>query len=158
MNIEAKIEALLEARFREPDLEDCFTVEVLLRAGNRVEVAFDSDSGVTFEKCQKLSRFLESHLDTEGWLGEKYVLDVSSPGLSRPLKFRRQYPRNIGRTVEVLLNDDSVHKGKLKAADDEQITLEEMKKVEVQGKMKKMQVDTIIPYDDIQSTYVKVTF
>jgi ribosome maturation factor RimP len=158
MDIEAKIEALLEARFREPDLEDCFTVEVLLRAGNRLEVAFDSDSGVSFEKCQKLSRFLEAHLDGEGWLGEKYVLDVSSPGLSRPLKFRRQYPRNIGRTVEVHLQDNSVHKGKLTAADEEQITLEESKMVEVKGKMKKMQVDTIIPFDHIQFTYVKVTF
>lgn len=158
MSIEAKIEALLEERFREPDLADCFTVEILLRAGNRLEVAFDSDSGVSFEKCQKLSRYLEAHLDAEGWLGEKYVLDVSSPGLSRPLIFQRQYPRNIGRNVEVHLHDGTVRKGKLKGADETQITLEEIQKTDSQGKKKKMAVDTAIPFDSIQSTYVKVTF
>ncbi len=124
--VESKIAALLEQRFQEPDLSDCFTVEVALKPGNRLEVAFDSDSGVTFEKCKIVSRFLESHLDTEGWLGEKYMLDVSSPGISRPLVFLRQYPRNVGRTVEVTLADHSVHKGILIAADTETITVEEM--------------------------------
>lgn len=156
--VETKIEALLAERFRETDLADCFTVEVVLRPGNRLEVYFDSDSGVTFEKCQKVSRFLEAHLDAEGWLGEKYVLDVSSPGIGRPLAFQRQYPRNLGRTVEVTLTDDSVHKGILKAADGESITVEEKVKVEQNGKMKKATVQTVIPFDNIKSTVVKVTF
>ncbi len=156
--VEAKIEALLAERFQEPDLADCFTVEVVLRPGNRLEVAFDSDSGVTFEKCQVVSRFLEAHLDTEGWLGERYTLDVSSPGVGRPLAFRRQYPRNIGRTLEVTLNDGSKLKGVLKAADADAITLEETKKVEVNGRKKKASVQTVIPFDNIRSTIVKVTF
>ncbi len=156
--VEAKIEALLEARFLEPDLADCFTVEVVLRPGNRLEVAFDSDSGVTFEKCRLVSRYLEAHLDAEGWLGERYVLDVSSPGVGRPLAFKRQYPRNVGRTVEVTLNDDAKHKGILKAADADAITLEETKKVETNGKKKKTTVQTVIPFHNIKETIVKVTF
>lgn len=156
--VESKIAALLEQRFKEHDLSDCFTVEVALKPGNRLEVAFDSDSGITFEKCQVVSRFLESHLDAEGWLGEKYVLDVSSPGISRPLAFRRQYPRNIGRTVEVILADNSVHKGILTAAEDETITVEEKVVLLENGKKKKTTVQTVIPFENIHSTVVKVTF
>lgn len=156
--VEAKIEALLEERFREPDLNDCFTVEVKLNAGNRLEVAFDSDSGVTLEKCRIVSRFLEAHLDEEGWLGEKYALDVSSPGIGRPLAFRRQYTRNLGRTVLVTLTDDTAHKGVLQAADENQITIEEEVKVEKNGKTKKTKVLTVIPFDNIKSTVVKVIF
>jgi len=156
--VESKIAALLEQRFQEPDLSDCFTVEVALKPGNRLEVAFDSDSGVTFEKCKIVSRFLESHLDTEGWLGEKYMLDVSSPGISRPLVFLRQYPRNVGRTVEVTLADHSVHKGILIAADTETITVEEKVTLLENGKKKKTTVQTVIPFNNIHSTVVKVTF
>lgn len=156
--IENKIEELLAQRFQEADLADCFTIEVLLRPGNRLEVAFDSDSGVTIEKCQTISRFLEAHLDKEGWLGERYTLDVSSPGVSRPLKFRRQYPRNIGRTVEVILHDDTKHKGILRAADDHAITIEEKVQTEINGKKKKGLAQTAIPFDAIKSTTVKVTF
>lgn len=156
--VESKIAALLEQRFQEPDLSDCFAVEIALRPGNRLEVAFDSDSGVTFEKCQVVSRFLESHLDAEGWLGEKYVLDVSSPGITRPLAFRRQYPRNVGRTVEVTLVDSSVHKGILTAADAETITVEEKVVLVENGKKKKTTAQTVISFDNIHSTVVKVTF
>jgi ribosome maturation factor RimP len=156
--IESKIEALLMERFQEPDMEDCFPVEIVLRPGNRLEVYFDSDSGVTFSKCKAVSRFLEAHIDAEGWLGEKYFLDVSSPGIGRPLTFLRQYPRNIGRTVEVTLLDDTKHKGILKEADAETITVEEKTKVEVQGKMKKVTLQTVIPFDNIKSTVVKVVF
>lgn len=156
--VESKIAALLEQRFQEPDLSDCFTVEVVLKPGNRLEIAFDSDSGVTFEKCKIVSRFLEAHLDTEEWLGEKYVLDVASPGISRPLAFRRQYPRNVGRTVEVTLADHSIHKGILIAADAETITVEEKVTLLENGKKKKTTVQNVIPFDNIQSTVVKVTF
>lgn len=156
--VESKIAALLEQRFQEQDLSDCFTVDISLKPGNRLEVAFDSDSGVTFEKCQVVSRFLESHLDAEGWLGEKYILDVSSPGISRPLAFRRQYPRNVGRTVEVILTDNTVHKGILTEAGSEAVTIEEKVVLVENGKKKKTTVQTVIPFDNIQSTVVKVTF
>ena len=156
--VESKIEALLEQRFQEADLSDCFTVEVVLKPGNRLEIAFDSDSGVTFEKCRIVSRFLESHLDTEGWLGEKYILDVTSPGITRPLAFSRQYPRNVGRSVEVTISDGSVHKGILIAANADNITVEEKVTLLENGKKKKTTVQTVIPFDNIQSTVVKVTF
>lgn len=145
-------------RFQEPDLADCFPVEVVLRPGNRLEVYFDSDSGVTFSKCKSVSRFLESHLDSESWLGEKYTLDVSSPGIGRPLAFIRQYPRNIGRTVEVTLRNDTKHKGILRDVSAENIIVEEKARIEQNGKKKNVILQTVIPFDNIQSTVVKVVF
>ena len=99
--VESKIESLLEVKFQEEEFTDCFLIEVKLHANKKLDVFIDSDAGVTFEKCQKISRYLEQYLDEEGWLGDSYVLEVSSPGISRPLKLLRQYPRNIGRKVEV---------------------------------------------------------
>lgn len=154
--IEEKIKELLEEKFREPEFADCFTVEVVLRAGNRLEVFFDSDSGVTFEKCKRISRYLEAQLDEQAWLGEKYVLEVSSPGIGRPLAFRRQYPRNIGRKVHVTLQDETVRKGILLDVQEDSITLEEQ--ITEGNKKKKTITETVIPFNHIKSTVVKVTF
>ena len=83
--IEAKIESLLQDKFKEEGFTDCFLLEVKLHANRKLDVFIDSDTGITFGKCQTISRYLEQYLDEEGWLGESYVLEVSSPGVGRPL-------------------------------------------------------------------------
>lgn len=57
--------------------------------------------GVSVEDCTKVSRALESYLDEEPELSDRYVLEVSSPGLERPLVRRRDYERFAGREVAV---------------------------------------------------------
>jgi ribosome maturation factor RimP len=156
--IEEKIHELLAAKFQEETFQDCFLVEFNLHTGNKLEVFMDSDSGLTLEKCQRISRYLESHIDEEGWLGEKYTLEVSSPGLSRPLKLKRQYLKNIGRKVEVTFNNGEVKTGLLKAADESAFTLEETV-VKKEGKKKKKEVVlTEIPYDSIKKTMIIISF
>ena len=125
MELTEKIELLLEEKYLTDELfNDCFTVEVEFRpASNRLHVFSDSDSGMTFEKCQKLSRFLENYIDTNNLLGEKYVLEVSSPGVGRPFKFPRQYVRSIGRTLDVTYLDKTKTEGLLTAADETKIVL-----------------------------------
>ena len=124
MEITERIAQLLEEKYATDEaFADCFTVDIELKPGQKLYVFADSDSGMTFEKCQKLSRFLESHLDTNGWLGDHYLLEVSSPGIGRPFKFLRQYRNNLSRTVEVTLKDKTRQIGLLKAADDTQIVL-----------------------------------
>ncbi|MEM9824423.1 MAG: hypothetical protein AAF985_25280, partial [Bacteroidota bacterium] len=120
-----KIEALLAEKFQEEEFTDCFLVDLHLSASNKLEIFVDSDSGITFKKCQQISRFLEKPIDEEGWLGEKYTLEVSSPGISRPLKFQRQYPKNIGRKLEVKLLEGGTKTGKLTKVEASQIILEE---------------------------------
>lgn len=156
--IEEKITDLLEALFRTEEFSDCFLVEVKLHANRKLEVFMDCDSGVTFERCQKTSRYLEKHLDEENWLGEKYILEVSSPGIGRPLKLHRQYPKNIGRKVEVTLTEGTTKKGTLVAVNDAEIVIEE-KRVFKEGKRKKREiVKTAVPFDTIKQTVVKVSF
>jgi ribosome maturation factor RimP len=159
MDLIEKITELLEEKYATDEMfSDCFTVEIELKAGQQLYVFADSDSGMTFEKCQKLSRYLESHLDANAWLGEKYLLEVSSPGVMRPLKFVRQYIKNVGRQLDVTLQSGDKHLALLKAADDQQITLWE-EVVEKEGKKKiKREVETLIPYDQIQKALVKIKF
>jgi len=156
--IELQIESLLAAKFQEEEFQDCFLIEVNHHPGNKLEVFIDSDSGVTFDKCQKISRYLEGILDENGWLGDNYVLEVSSPGISRPLKLWRQYKKNTGRSLEITLNDGSRREGKLAEVQEEQIVLAELL-VEKEGKKKvKRQVLTPITFDRIKKAIVKISF
>lgn len=156
--IESKIESLLEAKFQEEGFTNCFLIEVKSHANNKLDVFIDSDTGVTFETCQQISRYLEQYLDEEGWMGDSYVLEVSSPGVSRPLRLRRQYPRNIGRRVEVSLKDGNKKEGTLVAVGEEDITVEEKIRIK-EGKRKKTQALQIrIPFEDIKKTVVKISF
>lgn len=156
--IEEKINALLAEKFREPEFEDCFLVETLLKK-TKLEIFLDSDSGMTFEKCQRISRSLEAVIDAEKWLGETYTIEVSSPGIGRPLKFPRQYRKNIGRTLELLLADEPALKtGILKEVTDDNIMVESTIKVK-EGKKNKTEIQQItIPYPNIKRAIVKISF
>jgi len=159
MEVTARITQLLDEKYATDEaFNDCFTVEIELKPGNKLYVFADSDSGMTFEKCQKLSRYLEEHLDTNGWLGTTYLLEVSSPGITRPLQFARQYPRNIGRTLNVTLQDKTLQTGVLTAADETQIVLSQ-EVIEMDGKKKKkVQVETPILLENIEKALVKLAF
>jgi ribosome maturation factor RimP len=159
MELTERIAALLNEKFStEEDFSDCFIVDIELKSGKNLYVFADSDSGMTFEKCRRLSRFLEEHIETNGWLGEKYLLEVSSPGVGRPLKFLRQYQRNLGRTVEITLRDKSQQSGILKSADEQQVVLEQQITEKEGKKNVKKQVETSVPFDQIDKTIVKIVF
>lgn len=108
-----KLEDLLAAKFEEADFADCFLLEIKVLPGNRIEVYLDSDTGITLEKCTRISRYLECYLDETGWAGSSYVLEVSSPGVSRPLTLPRQYPKHVGRWLAVQLARGERVEGKL---------------------------------------------
>jgi ribosome maturation factor RimP len=152
------IERLLAEKFQEAAFADCFLIEVKLGVNQKLEVFVDSDSGITFEKCQQISRYLEQFIDENNWLGERYTLEVSSPGVSRPLVQYRQYPRNIGRTVEVTLENGSLCKGILSAVTPGQIVVSAEVKTREGKKTKKEKVETVIPFSHIHKTVVKISF
>lgn len=91
-------------------------------AVNKVTVYIDSDNGVTIDACAKLSRAIEQYIDENNVLGEKYGLDVSSPGIDQPLH-ERQYKRNIGRDLLVTTHANESIKGTLKEVTEMDITL-----------------------------------
>jgi ribosome maturation factor RimP len=156
--IEEKIKVLLAEKFVEPEFSDCFLVDMTLNQ-TTLEIFLDSDSGMTFEKCQRISRALEATIDAEKWLGEEYTLEVSSPGISRPLKFPRQYKKNIGRTLELMLvNEDSIKTGILKEATEAHIVVEITTKVK-EGKKNRTDIQQITaPYATIKKAIIKLSF
>ena len=83
-----------------------FLVEILLGGESRgkvLEVFIDTDEGVTTEQCATVSRELSKALDAADVIRGAYQLIVSSPGTDKPLKFLRQFKKNIGRTLLIRL-------------------------------------------------------
>lgn len=146
-----KIQAIAEERFKETDLSECYIVDIE-QSNTKLDVFIDTDEGVKFWQCQKLSRAIEAYLDESLALGEKYTLEVSSPGIKRPLKFKRQYPRNIGRKLEITLKDRTKIKGKLTEVKEDLII------VESKGAKKRDIIVNTINFDDIEKTKVMISF
>lgn len=70
---------------------------------DRAEAGSGAASGVTIDECATVSRELERWLDAEQLLGPDYVLEVSSPGIERPVRWRRHWERFVGRDVNIRL-------------------------------------------------------
>jgi ribosome maturation factor RimP len=74
----------------------------------RVDLAGGSSgepgTGVTVDDCARVSRALEEQLDSREGLAERYVLEVSSPGVERPLTRRRDFERHVGKEVAMKLS------------------------------------------------------
>ncbi len=156
--IDLQLASLLERKFNEPAFSDCFLLEIKVHPNNKVEVFLDSDEGITFEKCRRISRYLEEHIDEEGWLGEKYTLEVSSPGATRPLTMPRQFPKHIGRKLALQLHSGTKMEGKLTSADEEKITLE-VTQVIKEGKKRKKKTETLdYSFDNIEQAIVQLSF
>ena len=158
-NIEAatrQLEGLVEAWLGEKP--DHFLVDIKVLPGNKVQVFMDADDGIKIDTCAEVSRYLEKYLDEEKPLGEKYILEVSSPGMESPLKVFRQYKRRIGREVSVLKLDGQRIDGVLKAVDEKGVSIEQQKTV---GKGKAKTVETKgfeISFDEIKNTKLNFTF
>lgn len=157
--MEEKIIDLLEEKFKEPEFKDCFWLDIKRHSvRNKLEVIIDSDTGLTLKKCQRISRYLEGFIDEEGWLGEKYVIEVCSPGADKPLKVIRQYPKHIGRKLIVKKKDGETEEGRLTAVTREAILIE-YKVRRKEGKRKiTEEVKSTISFDQIEKATVKLSF
>ena len=137
------------------DNPDYFLVEIKINPTNNVKVFLDADGGVSIDKCVKYNRVLYKQIEESGIFPDgNFSLEVSSPGLDEPLKLIRQYIKNTGRNVEVLLHDGGKIEGKLKVVSDVTIQVEEVK-----GKNKKQEVlEHTIPIDNIKTTKIQIQF
>jgi ribosome maturation factor RimP len=129
---------------------DVFIAEVLVKSDNRIYIFLESDNQVLIENCTGISKYVESHLDREA---EDFELNVSSYGANQPLKFPRQYVKNIGRLIDVEKNDDTLLEGSLTAANEEGITI-----VIAPKKKKDAPVEMVIPYNEIKEARIKISF
>ena len=125
----ARLTALLTPLLRDggTDLEGLS----VSRAGRRsvVRVIVDRDSGVSLDDVADVSRDIGAALDAldeaePEVLGDAYVLEVSSPGVDRPLTAPRHWRRNTGRLVTVVQADAEPVTGRISSADDAAVTLD----------------------------------
>jgi ribosome maturation factor RimP len=88
----------------------------------------DKEGGITVDDCEVVSRALGELLDKNDYIDGAYILEVSSPGLGRPLKKERDFERSLGDEVEVrtykAIDKQKEFVGILKAYDKDSVTLE----------------------------------
>ena len=99
--IESRAEALIQPVIEENQFE-LVDVEYVKEAGEWYLRAYiDKPGGVTVDDCEKVSRAFEARLDDGDLIADAYILEVSSPGLDRPLKKEKDYRRAMGKEIEL---------------------------------------------------------
>ena len=126
---EMKTEELLKPIIAENNFE-LVDVEFVKEGSNWYLRAYiDKEGGITVDDCELVSRALSDLLDEKDFIDEAYILEVSSPGLGRPLKKDKDFVRSIGEEVEIKLfraiNKQKDNTGYLKAYDKDTVTIED---------------------------------
>ncbi|MDR1879937.1 MAG: ribosome assembly cofactor RimP [Tannerellaceae bacterium] len=135
----------------------CYLVDVAVKPGNVIVVEIDNDEGVGIDDCAALSRYLESRLDRDV---EDFELEVGSAGVTSPFKTLRQYLKNVGNEVEVLLKSGVKTTGILKSAGESGVVLTVEKQVKPDGAKRKVTVQEDQPYafDEIKYAKYRIRF
>lgn len=151
------VEERLDELVKENIGDEMFLVDVTVSTNNDILVYVDSMSGMTIKQCISVSRNVEHNLDRED---EDFSLQVSTPGLTRKFKVKKQYEKYTGKEIEVLTNDDLELEGLLKESNDDGIVLETSKREKVEGHKKKQLVvkEYNLKYDEIKSAKAVISF
>ena len=132
-----------------------FLVDVKSTPQEKIMVFIDGVVNVTIEKCVEVSRMLEEYLEEEKLVGDKYTLEVSSPGMDQPFKVLRQYQKSIGKGLEVLKKDGIKLEGLLREVSEDRIILQVEKRKK--GKVIESNV-VVVPLEEIKATKQLITF
>jgi ribosome maturation factor RimP len=131
----------------------------ILGTGRRtmLKVVVDKEGGVTVGDCEKMSRSLEALLDVEDPIKGPYVLEVSSPGLDRPLLTQADFERNIEKLARIVtsekINNQTFFIGRIIDVGEGWIRL----KIEKKG-AKEESKDIFIPMDKISKARLEIEF
>ena len=153
--IEKKIiKTIVEEKLRGTD---CFLVDISVSPDNFISIEIDNDNGVNIDDCVALSRFIEENIDREK---DDYELEVGSSGITTPFKIIRQYQKNIGKEVEMLLKSGIKLTGVLKAADENGAVITVERRIKVEGSKRKesVEVDSAYTYEEIKYTKYLIRF
>lgn len=137
--------------------EDLFLIDLKISPTQDITVIIDGDNGINLQDCLDASRAIENNLDREE---TDFSLQVTSPGLSQPLQLPRQYKKNIGRSLEITLNDDNQIDGELTKFDENEITIKrKYRKPKEIGKGKvDVEEEINIPFSQIKKAVVQIKF
>ena len=127
-DVEAKTEELVMPIIDEKGFELVDTEFVKEGNSHYLRVFVDKPGGITIDDLESVSRPLSDKLDENDFIDEQYILEVSSPGLGRPMKKDRDFDRNMEKVVEIHLykaqDGEKEWIGQLKGYDEETITIE----------------------------------
>jgi len=152
--MKAQVEKLLtDALAQRTDL---FLISWDIAPDNHIKVIIDGDKGVRVQDCIDISRAIEHNLDREAW---DFSLEVLSAGVTEPLIQKRQYQKNIGRFLEVKLDDQNVE-GELISMDDSTFVLRcQVREKKPIGKgYIKVQKERKIAFDSVIRAKVMIKF
>lgn len=138
-----------------PEFEKYFVVSVKVTGDNKIMIKADTDSGITIDQCGEISTKLEEILDRDA---EDFELEVSSPGLTEPLKIPRQYIKNIGKSVDIVLTDGEKISGVITSADQQSVTVKQTITEKIGGKRTKTEIENTINFTSIKTTKLKINF
>ncbi|MGI6072088.1 MAG: ribosome maturation factor RimP [Lachnospiraceae bacterium] len=128
-DIESRTEKLIGPILEQNEFE-LVDVEYVKEGNDRYLRAYiDKEGGININDCELVSRALEEKLDVADFIREAYILEVSSPGLTRPLKKEKDFARNKGRQVEIHLyrpvDKSKIFIGTLVSFDNYMVTIED---------------------------------
>ena len=126
---EKKAEALLAPIVEQAGFE-LVDVEYVKEAGNWYLRGYvDKEGGITVNDCEAVSRAFSDRLDEEDFIEDSYIMEISSPGLDRPLKKEKDFARSMGKEVEIRtyrpIEKQKEFYGTLTAYDNSSVTIEE---------------------------------
>lgn len=129
--------------------DDQFLVDVTISAGNVIHIMVDSDSAISINQIVEISRHVDGSLDREA---EDFELSVFSAGLTEPFMLVRQYKKNEGKEIEVLLLNGQKLSGLLIGVNEQAIDLEVTTKEKLEGSKKKELVTKVhhLEYSEIK--------
>ncbi|MDW5287310.1 ribosome assembly cofactor RimP [Formosa sp. PL04] len=148
------IENLLENALQERN--DLFLISLVISEDNTIKVIVDGDEGVSVEDCMFISKAIDHNLDREE---QDFSLEVMSAGAASPLLQSRQFIKNIGRTLEVKTQTDTIEAVLVDANEDEIVLEWKAREPKPVGKGKvTVQKKANISYNDIVEAKVMIKF
>lgn len=129
-----------------------FVIDITFRGDNRkkiIEVFVDAEKNIDADNLAEISREINSILEEQDIIQQAYRLDVSTPGVDRPLKFLKQFPKHINRNFEVTYKAGDETKtitGKLLSVEREELTFLSDKK------------ELLIEFNNITTAKVIISF
>jgi ribosome maturation factor RimP len=125
--------------------KDLFLIDVIVRGHEKnqvIEIFYDAVENIDADTCALISREIEEEIDKSGLIKGQYRLEVSSPGVERPLIYSGQYPKHLNRNFDIIYKEDDEEKkfkGRLRNIESDDFFFETDKK-----ELKKINYNNII--------------
>lgn len=148
-NLKTKIREIIEPIIKDMGIE-LDDIE-LMKIGSKflLRIFIEKEGGITIDDCERVSREIEAQLDVQDPIPSSYILEVSSPGLDRPLRRPEDFKRFCGKTVRVVtsmaIENQTFFIGEIINAGDDNIVL-----LLPEGK------NVTIPYENISKARVEI--